>query len=359
MDDMLGASIPAETNATCQNCAMLVEDEKLIPSGYTFDQRSKCCTYIPEIPNFLVGKILDETEPSMAYGRAQVAARVQHGQAVTPFGLGRPPGYMLLYRQVSEYSFGKNQALRCPYFDQESGGNCGVHRHRDSTCATWYCKHVRGAVGLTFWRSLHHLLQSVERSLTAWCIYELDPGIDATLRLFPPYRTNGMPTHSDWMELLVNAGVSEDLWGSWTGRVEEFYRECARLVDALSWADVRRICGPEVANYERMVREQFRKLLSDEVPKRLRVGQLHVLDLDPDAEYLWSYSNLDPLRLPRPVLDLLHHFDGRDNEEALAEIRAKEGVTLGPEHLRALADFQVLIPVEKLVRDSGRKPKVE
>ena len=56
-----------------------------------FAAETKCCTYVPEVPNFLVGRILDDPDPAFAPGRATVNQRIDARVSVTPLGLGRPP----------------------------------------------------------------------------------------------------------------------------------------------------------------------------------------------------------------------------------------------------------------------------
>ena len=62
---------------------------------------------------------------------------------VTPLGLARPPVQHLLYRHGRERGFGQSVALLCPHYLGDSGG-CGIWRHRNGVCATWFCKHTRG-----------------------------------------------------------------------------------------------------------------------------------------------------------------------------------------------------------------------
>lgn len=154
-----------------------------------FDPQVKCCTYLPELPNFLVGRILADEDPALAVGRATVEKRLQAGVAVTPLGLDRTPFYDLLY-QHADTAFGRSHTLRCPHYIEE-GGLCGIWQHRNSVCATWFCKHVRGAMGFRFWKE------------------------------------------------------------------EEFYQQCAHLVNRLTWQEVTTIGGPETHIVTRLTREVY------------------------------------------------------------------------------------------------------
>src|SRR5262249_54047658 len=145
IDQLLGARIPAETDATCDDCAMCAPAGTASQSTAEmfYNPDTKCCTYVPTLPNYLVGRILRDDDPAFAAGRKTVETRLENGVAVTPLGLGMFPVFGLLYRQTAEQTFGRSKSLLCPHFMAEAGGRCGVWKHRAAVCATWYCKFVR------------------------------------------------------------------------------------------------------------------------------------------------------------------------------------------------------------------------
>ncbi|MBA3549133.1 MAG: hypothetical protein H0T76_21825, partial [Nannocystis sp.] len=57
--NLLGGTLPQEQVATCHSCVMQAE----APEGYRFRADAKCCTYVPALPNFLVGAALRELPP--------------------------------------------------------------------------------------------------------------------------------------------------------------------------------------------------------------------------------------------------------------------------------------------------------
>src|SRR5215471_13758616 len=182
IDDLLDGPIPAETRATCDDCVMCPKPGDTInPEDRFFEPSIKCCSIVPVLPNFLVGRILsgDDPDPVSLEGRASVERRIKEGVAVTPLGLEWPAMIKLLYDNSD--AFGQSQTFRCPHYVEEAG-RCGIWRHRDSVCATWFCKHVRGEVGRKFWRdSLEPLLRIVEKSLAQWCVLKMDIGGAALL----------------------------------------------------------------------------------------------------------------------------------------------------------------------------------
>src|ERR1044071_4316862 len=85
VDELLGGPIPPETDATCNDCAMLPKNgEEHNGSVVFFDPHTKCCTYIPTIPNYLVGRMLED--PQQAPGRTTAEKRIRAGVEVTPLG---------------------------------------------------------------------------------------------------------------------------------------------------------------------------------------------------------------------------------------------------------------------------------
>jgi len=183
VEELLGGPLPEETRATCSDCIMLPQPgERPSEEKIFFDPRSKCCTYLPDIPNFLVGRVFRDQTPEMAPGRASMEKRVGARIAVTPLGIGQTSSYLLWYNH-SKSGFGRSQTLRCPHYIEE-GGRCSIWRHREGTCATWYCKHDRGASGQRFWRdAVHRLLKAIEHEISQWCVMELDLGTTALERV--------------------------------------------------------------------------------------------------------------------------------------------------------------------------------
>jgi len=347
VDKLLGGSIPQETEATCHDCAMWPgpKDTGRAAADF-FRPDTKCCTYVPDLPNFLVGRILSDTDPRLAAGKASVEARLAAGVGVTPLGLGRSRVQGLLYAQGFGAAFGRNRTLRCPHYLEEEGGLCGIWLHRNAICATWFCKHVRGAVGDRFWKSLAQLLCAVEGALTRWCVLELRVESEALARLFPPPRAPGHPDPFEPSEIdgIVDPMKYRGFWGNWWGREREFYERSGRLVSGLSWAKVISIAGPEVRLHARLAREAYEAVISLEVPDRVVAGPLQITPTGKQTSRVMTYSPYDPLEVSQSVLDLLSFFDGRPTKNVLRRIQREKGIRLEKDLVQKLVDFQILIP---------------
>ena len=342
--EFLGGAIPAETEATCSDCAMLcgTRGDARPAAAPFFDPRTKCCTYLPALPNFLVGRMLADDSPEFARGRATLEARLNDGVAVTPFEIGRGAEFDRLYATSGRLFFGRDRSMRCPHYLDEAGGQCAIWRHRASVCATWYCKYVRGAVGQRFWQALHRLLSAVERELSLWCALQLGVKSDAGQRRLGG-RTRALTNGSDDGDGSADTD-GRRAFGDWSGRERRFFLECARLVDALQWRDVERICGPEVQALTKLTRQAFDRLRSRAIPRRLRIGSFKVIGPSQRSVIVEGYDGGDRLALPSRVVDALHYFDGcATTAQALRTIHTETGLTLERDLVRLLVDFEILI----------------
>jgi hypothetical protein len=345
IDELLNGPIPSESEATCSSCAMCDHSGGVQRNAEHFNPHTKCCTYMPDLPNFLVGRSLADEDPLALRGRATVEARIATRAAVTPLGLRRPRPYNLLYRSSTD-AFGHSLAMRCPHYIDEQGGLCGVWKNRNAMCSTWFCKHVRGALGQHFWKSIYRVLFTLERTLASWCVFELDPGRESLERLFPSSNGNAPELDLDPFELDGTADPYgyQALWGRFTGREAEFYRACAERVSKLSFKEVLVISGAELRTAAHLARLAYAELVSDDLPETLQLGPFHVVSSDCETMRVSTYSDYDPLEIPRALADLLHRFDGRPVSTVLETIATGDNVDLDPATVRKLADFKILQP---------------
>ena len=342
--EALGGPLPEERFATCSACAMCEPTAaKAATASLTlFDPATKCCTYVPTLPNFLVGLILKDDDPTAITGRTSIERRIAAGIGVTPLGLQSDPQYALIYKHAAGELFGRAAGLRCPHYLPADGGQCGIWRHRNAVCATWFCKHERGRVGKRFWDALLQLLTLVERHLGLWAAGELGEPIDGLGPALLPYYATALPgPRSCWSQ-------------HWAGHAAEFYLESARLVEPLGWTKVREIGGPELALVVGKLRAAFWAIQADEVPGYLRLGAVGSIGRDDGSAALTGYSSNDMLLLPKPLADALERFDGRRlTDRVSTEIGSQVGSSLDRATVRRLVDFGVLVPVHT-VGEYGR-----
>jgi hypothetical protein len=344
MDALLADPIPPETRATCEDCAMCAPEGAADADTFYFSPSVKCCSYQPKLPNYLVGRALEDRDFAFSAGRATLESRIDAGLGVTPLGVETSAMFKLIYQHGHD-GFGRADALRCPHYLDEGGGRCGIWRNRNSVCATWFCKHERGAVGIAFWNRLRDLLVAVEESLATWCVLESDLERESIEALFP-LQTGRPPTSdltADQLDGRVPPAIARRLWGKLLGREREFYRECAKRVETLAWRDVERIGGAPVSARARLTREAFALTQSQELPERLQTGTLQVISTAHDGVRVSTYSGSDPLDLAPAVFEVLPYFDGRPTVQAVGAIRRELGVEVEKDLVRKLSDFKILV----------------
>jgi hypothetical protein len=140
------------------------------------------------------------------------------------------------------------------------------------------------------------------------------------------------------------------LWAEWCGREHDLYVKCAELVAGLSWADVLRLCGPQVHIYARLTKQAFTQLTTDEIPSALTAGTMQIVQTHHETTRVITYSAYDPIEVPNVVMALLHYFDGRPTAEAVDAIAAKTGIRLEPSLVRKMVDFELLISPDSAPR---------
>jgi hypothetical protein len=177
----------------------------------------------------------------------------------------------------------------------------------------------------------------VEQDLALWCLAELKAGSAELGELAP----RAMPDVSE-LNGEVDGARYLALWGEWAGREIEFYCACAGLVEPLTWEEVCHVCGPRVRILASLVRDAYVHLGSEAIPERLRLTRSSLVSAERGGYTVTTYSGLDPLRMPEPLLRLLRYFDGRPTEAALEAIRTEEGIRVDLSLVRRLVDFQIL-----------------
>jgi hypothetical protein len=212
-------------------------------------------------------------------------------------------------------------------------------------CATWFCKHDRGATGWAFWDSVRELLSTIEGELARACLLELDVDPAVVARTLPGSPFPGMerfPVAAAELDGRKDAATAAAEWGSWAGREVEFYRACASYVGRLGFEEVLALCGREVHLRIKLVRAAWDRLRSSAAPSRARAAPLLIVASGPDTCRVGTYSPHDPLDVPSSLLDALRHFDGRPIDAALAAIAREGGPRLTDGTVRKLVDFGLL-----------------
>ncbi|MBU6427393.1 MAG: hypothetical protein KGR26_00135 [Cyanobacteria bacterium REEB65] len=333
---VLPGELWGERRATCHDCVMCRAGQG--PTGPRFSPHTKCCTYLPELANFLVGQVLETVDSP---GRRSVVERIMAREAVTPLGLGKTRAFLDDY---APQSFGVRDGLRCPHYLSENGGMCGIWQQRNAICATWFCHYDRGAVAKRFWAATSRFLSIVEQRLARWCARQVDPALAAE---FPP-----MPTVPGKPQTAADPSSRPAAWGTWAGREQDFYRACAARWAALSPARQLELAGAEAQLAAMLVRDAFADRQTQVVPDPLTQGEITVKADLGHSLLVETYSPFDPLELPAELVAALACFDGkRSNAEALAMLQESHRLEISGTRLQELVDFGALRPARSAIQD--------
>ena len=334
-------SAPKESAATCLCCPMVPGPGcSPEPSSLFFDPRTKCCTYFPKIPNYLVGGLLSGAAPALAEGRRRVRARIKSRVGVTPWGLLPGKRFDLLYLAGAAHAFGRSEHLACPYHDSASG-KCTVRPWWEATCQTWFCKHDAGLDGLTFWRALQRYIAGLEKALASYVLnrtglFAADPPLHGAVQALDAADLDERP--------LPDADYRR-LWGRFAGREEVFYQRAYALVRRLTRKEFEKVGGASLALRLRVLKEAHAPAVAKRVPPFLqRAPGLASTRLNDGRYRLTSYSEFDPLVVARAVFLLLEEFDGsRTNRQIGVALRRAGKAAFSERALLQLYQARILI----------------
>lgn len=334
---LLGSPPPEESLATCAACPMQGSPGR--PSdGRLWFGETKCCTYRPTLHNFLVGRIL--REPAGSRGRAWVEDVIARGAGSTPLGMAPGQSTRLVHGAMDPEAIGRSRSACCPLYEP-STGTCGIWAHREATCATWYCKHERAALGQEFWWSLRDALQALEQAVARWLCVELSVGPEALRRLQDAPRVD-----VEDLDGVVDPVARRARWGGWSSREREFYEECARVAEALAPERVLAIGGSELSALGQVLRWRHAALQAPQPEGPLRFARAEIIGGHRDGVLLRTHSRYDLAEVSPALLAALASFDGRPTSEVVPEIAERTGIVVTADLLRTLLDFRLLVPAD-------------
>jgi len=336
--ECLGVRVPEEQRATCGSCP-LVLGRPFGSEDIRFDESTKCCTYLPELPNYLVGLAL--AGGGVGPETASMGSRLSLGSGVTPLGVGMTPLYALIYKRavgVPPGAFGRSPSLRCPHYVQTSG-RCDIWQARNAVCATWHCRYNAGKNGATFWAGVRSLFRIVEEEMAIFVALRL--GIAS--RVIGALMEAGEHSPEEVLSKALVEGstgrTNADMWGEWVGKEEEYFLAGGRIVADMPWEEVRRACGARLAVQESKMRELVAMdARSGSVVVRLGFVRIHgTLN---GLTRVSSYSQTDTVDIPSNIMGALLTLTWPQSLNGLAA----KGITL--EVATSLLDQGILVSGE-------------
>ncbi|MBX3192822.1 MAG: hypothetical protein KF819_37910 [Labilithrix sp.] len=333
-----------EPRATCDTCAMCDHGQAAPVAMEFFNPDTKCCTFHPGIANYLVGAVLADQTDELAEGRRRLRAKIAARVGVTPQLIAAPRKYSLVYAAARESGvFGRSQAMRCPYYDAESGGKCTVWRYREAACSTFFCKYAAGKIGWAFWDALKSYLAHVEKMLAHYAAMSVDSNVtEPTVERFHL-------TLEDVEDRAPKTADYAGYWGKWVGREEEFYVACHERVRALGRSEFEKHVDatPDGRRLLESLERLYGGAVSPAIPERLLANpKAKTVKAEADV-VVTTYNPFDALALDRDLYEALSLFDPAETvEENLARLERDHGLALTTDLLQYLYMHGVLVAPE-------------
>jgi Fe-S-cluster containining protein len=339
--------VPEETKATCATCAMCKDSaqgavESVDGVNRFFRPDTKCCTYYPRLPNYLVGALLSDERPELAEGRRRVEEKIAARIGVGPQWMRPPARFQLLYKNGHQF-FGRTASMRCPYFVLDTGG-CSIWAYREAVCSTFFCKYVAGADGRKFWMSLKTYLTLAEIQLSRWTALQLLPDYILSGKDRADIHTTAL-TVEDLDDTAPPAKVYNELWKEYAGREAEYYRACYRLVRELPPDGLEKLLGLDGTIELKTLEKLHSTAVTPKLPRTLKLNPDATVQWMPDGSVaLGAYSEYDAVALPGEAYGLLVDFTGHKPVDAVRQhLRDTKLADLDEEVLLELYRHRILI----------------
>jgi hypothetical protein len=285
-----------ESFATCSDCAMRPRDNQILPEHrLVFKAESRCCTYHPDLPNFLAGRALRRG----GIGAEKIRARLEHLETRYATGIVRPPELEKLYQELGKTSFGNREELTCPYW-VSGEHNCTIYADRNAVCRTWHCKSVDGARGHGAWTALRWLLLELESELAKAVTTSDAPAREAPL----------------------------ETWVEW-------YIACAERADQLETETLKTLRTPKL---EQLIAEVARAVkVRDASLPEVVAPSIAEWFVETDNVALTAWSGYDLIDAPSWIFELLSRMDGTKTwRAAKTETEAAIGATISDDLIHTL-----------------------
>lgn len=313
--------IPDEYFCDCFNCPMTARSSEELDVNLSkpFSPETKCCTFNPRLPNYLVGAILADKDPELEEGNNRIRDRIRSRQGIIPNGIYPSKNYNDLITKLKKSDFGRNSALLCPFF-KEGRYNCTIWKYRESVCAFWFCKHLAGNAGYRMWNSVIDYIKFIQDVFLLQAIYKSG---------LLPVDLYGESVKSDGNMSIANEIDSRqyhEIWGPWEGREPEFYINCFDYIKNLSQDKVNEILEKGKEFEDRLVQELLNVI---KLPDCLQTDSKLLIPSDESTYQVEFIHNISPLersviwsfQLPSFLLD---GFDGKTKTKEVLRNFKKE-----------------------------------
>ena len=331
---IFGKNIAVESYADCSNCNMCQPNDHVTDQRF-FSSKTKCCTFKPIVPNYLVGGLINDKSMN-----SKINGYVESSHPkMQPLGYFPSHQELALYSSILPDNFGIDETAACELLDN---GNCSIWKYRNSMCSTYFCHYFKGSYGKLFWVDVRDFLQIIEELITHFICKEL--GISSNY--LSDHTTN---FYTNVQSSLENEDPASSInqstvWGKWTDKRFEFYTECYKIAQSFTEADIRQINTPLYDEKLAALNTSYDNMLSESVPSTLTFNpKCKIIDYDSTTCFFYI-SRL--IKLPIIMTSIIKEFDGSKTvDHLLSIIPEKYNVDIDMAYIRHLHEQDILINV--------------
>ena len=207
-----------ETKATCNACIKVPK----------YDEKLKCCTFHPFLPNYMIGQILLDQKKTPTFITEILQNKIVKRQYALPLGIVAPVSYQVEFNELKSKHFGKREDWLCPYYDKALS-QCGVWRNRGSVCTSFYCDSSKGSKGKNFWKVALNYLSYVEMVLCEEALVHLDFSPRQVSDLLG-YINRNEGSASELKSDSMSKAKAQSLWNGYFDDQEGFYIKTLEVV---------------------------------------------------------------------------------------------------------------------------------
>ena len=292
--EILSIAIPKERFANCDDCHHCIK---------AFNPRSttKCCTYHPVLPNYMVGAILSSDNPLMEEGKRRVLQKISDKLGITPYGIIPPAAHHdtktnRAKDQNLKEATKTNILLKCPFYHQ---GGCSIWQNRTENCSTFFCTSVGGKVGEDFWNSFHQYFISIEHKVAIHSLTRIGYPLDKLPTNYIEPDKLGL----DDKEGHLNEDLYTLLWNKWKGNEIEFYKQCFQYSQELSSSEVNGFLEPKDKLLEETVKVKANEFNKVRIPEYLIFDASKIQQAKDSLSYEYKISPKNILKMKQTLGD--------------------------------------------------------
>lgn len=207
--------VDPERKSSCFDCPQV--------KAKGFHPSVRCCTYIPRVPNFLLGMALLATDT-----QKMVEDFVTSGYAIPEGSQHSHLQLIASLEHVSPSDSLKSNSIVCPFLDLKSK-QCRMYSFRSGVCSTFFCIHDDQVEGREFWEHLQDFVSQIETALSQWVLSEIGFDVEAYFARFnllsAEIDASSAPLTKAWSQM-----ARKILFAEWYGREVAMFKRCAELV---------------------------------------------------------------------------------------------------------------------------------